>query len=112
MNRRPSLILSFLLVVVAGLLFTGVAAAGDKDGISQFKRRATIQIPGNKLEFFDISFVDATAQRYVLADRSNASIDIIDTHTNELLHQIGGFAGQKFNPDGTNDNAHSGPDGS
>jgi hypothetical protein len=111
MNRRPSLILSFLLVVVAGLLFTGIAAAGDQDGISQFKRRATIQIPGNKLEFFDISFVDAPAQRYVLADRSNASIDIIDTHTNGLLHQIGGFAGQKFNPDGTNDNAHSGPDG-
>jgi hypothetical protein len=109
MNRRTSLALSLLLVVFSALPFTRVAQAGE------FKLRATIPIPpalpGGKLEFFDISFVDASTQQYVLADRSNAGVDIIDSKTNTFVHRIGGFAGQKFNANGSADNAHSGPDG-
>ncbi len=109
MMRKCSLTLFLLLMIPVLLLSAGSSRAGDHDSIANFKLRKTIDIPG--LQFFDISFVDATRHRYVLADRSNASVDIIDTETNTLLHQIGGFAGQRVNADGTLDNDHSGPDG-
>jgi hypothetical protein len=104
MNRRMSFTLCLLLVVLPTLLFAGVARA-------QVKLLDTITVPGSKLEFFDISFVDAASQLYVLADRSNAGVDVIDASTNTFVHRLLGFAGQKFNPNGSADNAHSGPDG-
>jgi hypothetical protein len=36
---------------------------------------ATIQVPGNPLKSFDISWVDPASHRYYLADRSNSWID-------------------------------------
>jgi hypothetical protein len=55
--------------------------------------------PGNPpippgLTSTDIAFVDPVAGVYVLADRSNAVIDVIDTRTNTVIHQWpAGFAG-------------------
>jgi DNA-binding beta-propeller fold protein YncE len=66
---------------------------------------AKIDIPGKPLRAFDISWVDAPTARYYLADRSNASIDVVDTLSNTLLAQIGGFKGA------TGKNETSGPDG-
>jgi len=37
---------------------------------------------------FDISFVDANIQRFVLADRSNKAIDVVNTNTNKVIAQL------------------------
>jgi DNA-binding beta-propeller fold protein YncE len=66
---------------------------------------AKIAIPGKPLKAFDISWVDSASGHYYLADRSNASIDVFDSRTNQLVTQIGGFVGAKSSND------ISGPDG-
>src|SRR5262245_1950018 len=77
------------------------------------KLLTTIPIPNAALHSFDISWVDASTQRYYLADRSNKAIDVIDAKNNIFLKQInmGGFAGVSFNAAGAGDNATSGPNG-
>jgi len=77
-----------------------------------YSRVATIKIPGNPLAAFDISFVDRILPLYYLADRSNASLDIIDTLNNTVLKQIGGFVGVRNDPVTMKpSNDISGPDG-
>jgi len=79
---------------------------------TQTKCVAAVHIPGNPLRSFDISFVNPDRAEYYLGDRSNAGIDIIDTHSLTFKRTIGGFVGIKLKA-GTNvvDNNHSGPDG-
>ncbi len=50
-----------------------------------------ITIPGHELKSFDIGA--AQNGLYVLADRSNAAVDLIDLRDFRVLAQIGGFAG-------------------
>lgn len=77
-----------------------------------FSRVATIKIPGKPLGAFDISFVDPTLPFYYLADRSNASLDVIDTRSNTVIGQIGGFVGVRTDPVTKKvSNDISGPDG-
>jgi hypothetical protein len=70
-----------------------------------------IQIPGNPLRSFDISWVNADRSEYYLSDRSNAGIDVIDTQSNTFKRTIPGFVGVKLNANGTVNNNVSGPDG-
>jgi DNA-binding beta-propeller fold protein YncE len=70
-----------------------------------------VQIPGNPLRSFDISWVNPDVSEYYFADRSNAGIDIIDTKKNTFKQTIGGFVGIKLLGTGAVDNNHSGPDG-
>ncbi|MBV9014917.1 MAG: hypothetical protein JO058_04590, partial [Alphaproteobacteria bacterium] len=70
-----------------------------------------VQIPGNPLRSFDISWVDPGRAEYYLGDRSNAGIDIINTEHNTFTRRLGGFVGIKLNGTGGVDNNHSGPDG-
>jgi hypothetical protein len=71
-----------------------------------------IHIPGNPLQSFDISWVDAKTSRYYLSDRANAAIDVIDTSSLTFVRQLGGFVGIVYNSGHTAvDNSHSGPDG-
>src|SRR5262249_25833657 len=59
-----------------------------------------------KLGAFDIGFVDPAHGVYLLADRTNASIDVVDTSTNQVINQFKpGFVGA------TGNNDTSGPDG-
>jgi hypothetical protein len=69
---------------------------------------AAISLPGGqKVKSFDISFVDPLIGIYVLGDRTNLAVDVIDTATNTVLTQLhGGFRGAI-----AGDNDHSGPDG-
>lgn len=77
-----------------------------------YTRVATIKIPNKPLAVFDISFVDPALPLYYLADRSNAALDIIDTRTNTVLAQVGGFVGVRRDPaTGLVSTAVSGPDG-
>ena len=103
-----------LSVLFAGLLsaalFVGPALAGDDEGAVRLLK--TIPIPGAALHGFDISWVDESTQRYYLADRSNAAVDVIDAKTDTFITQIkGGFAGVKFNAAGAANNDISGPTG-
>ncbi len=77
-----------------------------------YSRVAAIKIPGQPLSVFDISFVDPVLPFYYLADRSNAALDIIDTRSNAVVGQVGGFVGVRTDPaTGATSTAISGPDG-
>jgi len=97
-------------------LATTSAIAGPCTGpgaptTTQTKCLTAVHIPGNALRSFDISFVNPDRREYYLADRSNAGIDIIDTHSLTFKRTIGGFVGIVLNKAGAVDNNHSGPDG-
>src|SRR3989475_4347598 len=120
MMRRDSLTLLLLVIIVPVFLLTaGSGRAGDVDSIKNFRLRVTIEIPladktVNPLQvfrFFDISWVDEPTERYFIADRSNAGVDIIDAETNTWVHRIGGVVGQKVPPTRAADQRHPRPDG-
>jgi hypothetical protein len=74
-----------------------------------------VQIPGNPLLSYDISWVNPHRAEYYLGDRSNSGIDIIDTRTLTFKRRLGGlgvFTGVVLNPiTGAVNNDKSGPDG-
>jgi hypothetical protein len=72
---------------------------------TQTKCVTAVPVGPNPLLSYDISFVNPDRGEYYLADRSNSSIDIINTKTLTLVRQLTGFAGFSGNND------TSGPDG-
>src|SRR5437764_650192 len=71
-----------------------VAQARDtSQGLRQIALITGPNIPPVGVWAFDISFVDDQSQIDYLADASNASVDLVDTRTNTLIGQIGGFRG-------------------
>ncbi len=71
-----------------------------------------VQIPGNPLRSFDISWVNPNRSEYYFGDRSNAGIEVISTATNKWTRRLMGFVGIVLNPiTGAVNNAKSGPDG-
>ena len=100
---------SWLIVLVglAVVLTVGVASA-EEHGRNRgpISLLTTVPIPNSPLVVFDISWVDPDTQRYYLADRSNAVIDVIDAKHDTFVRQIhGGFKGF------TGSNDTSGPNG-
>jgi len=76
------------------VLSTHLAQAQEtSQGLRQTALITGPNIPPRGLWAFDISYVDDQSQTYYLADASNASVDMIDTRTNTLIGQIGGFRG-------------------
>jgi hypothetical protein len=113
--RRFANLSSALAPVFLGGLSSAALAAcvgpGAPDN-TKTKCVTAIQIPGNPLSSFDISWANPDSAEYYLADRSNSGIDIIDTQQLQFKRTIGGFKGIVLNPTGTAvDNNHSGPDG-
>jgi len=90
-------ILLALAVIAASVTYVvSKHLAQAQDGPHRLRQVALITgpgIPSRGLWAFDISFVDDQNQVYYLADASNASVDMIDTRTNTLIGQIGGFRG-------------------
>src|SRR5690242_18568269 len=78
---------------------------------TQTRCLTAVQIPGNPIRSFDISWVNPDRAEYYLGDRSNSGIDVIDTRHLTFKRTIGGFIGVKLNGAGAVDNNHSGPDG-
>jgi hypothetical protein len=81
---------------------------------TETKCLTAVQIPGNPLRSYDISWVNPHRAEYYLADRSNSGIDIIDTRTLTFKRTLGKgkFVGVKLNAAGTAvNNDISGPDG-
>jgi hypothetical protein len=82
-----------------------LATAGTASADEKFEKSSTISSVSTKA--FDIGFVDPVAGVYVLADRTNAAIDVIDTSSNTLINQLKpGFVGVS-----SLGNDFSGPDG-
>lgn len=93
------------LCVAAAIAPFAIWSATPASADETFSRITTIQIPGAPLASFDISWVDPVTEQYILADRSNKSIDVISTDSNTVLFQVTGFVGF------TGNNDTSGPDG-
>src|SRR5450755_3674935 len=70
------------------------APAAPLQNDAGFRRVTIIPLTANATNPFDISWMDPISGRYYLADRSSKSIDIVDTRTNTMVGQIGGFVGQ------------------
>ena len=118
MLRKYSLALSLFLILLVPVLLLGAESAlaacmgPGAPTTTQTRCLTAVQIPGNPLRSFDISFVNPDRAEYYLADRSNAGIDIIDTEHNTFKRRLPGFVGVVLNKAGTAvDNNHSGPDG-
>lgn len=96
-----------LVAAAACLLMSLNALAAPPDEI--YSARTAVTLPGgNKVTSFDISFVDPLIGLYLLADRTNKVVDVIDTTTNTVLVQLAAtpaFAGA------TPSNDNAGPDG-
>ncbi|GEM_PF-3372455 len=104
-----------LAALVAAVCAAGSALADNDDHkLGALRLLYTIPIPANlaALHGWDISWVDASTQRFYLADRSNKSVDVVDARAGTFLKAItGGFAGVKFNSTGAANNDISGPNG-
>jgi hypothetical protein len=93
-------------VVGAALLSIPTLAVADET----FSLQTAVTIPGHPLSSFDISWVDSSLHSYLLADRTNASIDIIDTGAGHTVRQITPSGSNAFAGD-TGNSDTSGPNG-
>ena len=119
-GRRPK---RLGMLLVASMLFGAVSLATSGAALAQCtgpgaptttqtQCLTAVQIPGNPLRSYDISWVNPNRAEYYLADRSNAGIDVINTQNLTFKRTIPGFVGIVLNAAGTAvDNNHSGPDG-
>jgi len=106
-----SALLGAVSLAASGAAFGACMGPGAPSN-TETKCLTAVQIPGNPLRSYDISWVDPHRAEYYLADRSNAAIDIIDTHHLTFKRSLGGFVGVKLNGTGTAvNNDISGPDG-
>ena len=109
-------LLAATAVLGAGSLAASDAALAACTGAgapttTQTKCLTAVQIPGNPLRSFDISWVNPDRAEYYLGDRSNAGVDIIDTRHNTFKRRLGGFTGVALTATGAVNNNLSGPDG-
>src|SRR5690349_12664417 len=91
------------LAIASAVLLPATTLAADET----FALKTVISLPNNqKIQSFDISYVDPVIGVYILGDRTNKAVDVIDTTTNTVLTQLmAGFVGA------TGNNDTSGPDG-
>src|SRR5262245_49121143 len=101
--QRTTRVAMVLVLLGCGLLLAGRPARAGDYGLVD-----VILLPtsANTLFSFDISWVDAGTQRYYLADRNNAAVDVVDARTHTFIGQISGFVGFHPSPPST-----SGPNG-
>ncbi len=70
------------------LIATSVSAA-------DLKQIGKLEVPGEPLNGFDITYVDQATNLYYLADRSNKSVDVFDVTSGKMVDRLlGGFVGQ------------------
>jgi hypothetical protein len=96
--------LAYFAGAVAALPSMGATASADE----VFKATSAVTGLGSqKIVSFDISFVDPVLKLYILGDRTNKAVDVVDTTSNAIVGQVGkgSFTGA------TGNNNTSGPDG-
>jgi len=76
-----------LIAIIASFAGVGsVSAAG-------VKQVGSVQPPGEPSNQFSTGFVDENTGLYFWTDRSNKSLNVIDTNTDQFLMRVPGFAG-------------------
>src|SRR5215475_6729392 len=75
-----------LACLVGAIVSCLLAVTAQSEETYKLKTIVPIQ-NNNSLTSFDIAFVDANINTFVLADRTNKSIDVVDTTTNTMIHQ-------------------------
>src|SRR5712675_2980967 len=75
-----------LLACLVGASVSCLLAVAAQSADETYTVKTIIPVPGG-LTSFDIAFVDANIRTFVLADRTNKSIDVVDTSTNIMTHQ-------------------------
>src|SRR5690348_2464492 len=78
---------------LAVLLETLVGHAAWADEQVSFAAKIDLPEGSAPLLAFDISFVDPRLGIYILADRSNAGVDVFSVVGQQFLFRVGGFAG-------------------
>jgi hypothetical protein len=96
---------------MAAFMAGALASAGIVMGSSALATetltlKTVVSVPG-KITAFDISFVDPALNYYILGDRTNKGVQVINTNNNTLLMT----AGQGLFKGATGNNNTSGPDG-
>jgi hypothetical protein len=95
-----------LLACLVGAFVSCLLAVAASSADETYSVKTVIPVPGG-LTSFDIAFVDANIDTLVLADRTNKSIDVVDTATNTVKHQYtANFVGVVASPANS-----SGPNG-
>ncbi|MFP6557897.1 YncE family protein [Paraburkholderia sp. B3] len=80
----------FNISTIGALIFSATCVVtAHANGLEHFVGR--IDLPGVPLKSFDIGF--ATGGLYALADRSNASVDLVNTRNHRFVARLGGFEG-------------------
>jgi hypothetical protein len=65
----------------------------ERNPASPVEFKGVVAIPGSPLLSTDLSFTDRVTERFYLADRSNAGVDVVDTELNTYVGRVPGFAG-------------------
>lgn len=84
------------ILIVFGLVLGALGTMSvPASAVQTYSVTSAVSLPnGQKITGFDISFVDPVLGRYFLADRTNKSIDVVNTANNQLIAQFtAGFAG-------------------
>jgi hypothetical protein len=92
----------------AGAIAALPSVAGTASADEVFKATSAVTgLGAQKIVGFDISFVDPALKLYILGDRTNKAVDVVDTNSNAIVTQVGKgtFTGA------TGNNNTSGPDG-
>src|SRR5262245_39006426 len=114
-NLKLSALVASSAIVPWLLAVTVPSGAQPKEGKGDevFGVTSVINLPDSqKLGSFDIGFVDPAHSVYLLADRTNKSIDVVDTGANKLTNQFQpGFVGAVLCPVTGVANDCAGPDG-
>jgi len=105
----PSLVLGALSLAPTGAT-AGSPCVGAPTN-TQTKCVTAVQIPGNPLRSFDISWVNPKRAEMYFADRSNSGVEVIDIRTLQWKRRLTGFVGVVLNGSGGVNNNLSGPDG-
>jgi hypothetical protein len=92
--------------MAVALLTVGCPAKADE----HLSLIAKIDVGGNGLGVFDISYDDPSIDLYVLSDRTNGSVDMVDASDDSFIGRVGGFKGV-VTVNGAADSDLSGPDG-
>jgi hypothetical protein len=90
-------------LAIATALLTGFGATSVASQPVNYTLQTLIAIPptaanvqpGGGFTSFDISFFDPVSRNYFVADRSNASVDIVSGSTLKVIGQATGFTGQQ-----------------